>query len=136
MRKSFIVKILTIPQGRIADGADQCLHAAREELRQGADFIKIMVSGGVVSPTDRLVNLQYTREEIRAFTKVAHDSGTWVSLPIHLRPQAYVAQSCQSWDDNASCQNRDHHRLPTRLFGRIKYLAVAIVPRWSRETIE
>jgi imidazolonepropionase-like amidohydrolase len=37
--------------GRIADGVDQCLHAAREELRQGADFIKIMVSGGVVSPT-------------------------------------------------------------------------------------
>lgn len=29
--------------GRIADGVEQCLHAAREELRQGADFIKIMV---------------------------------------------------------------------------------------------
>ena len=28
--------------GRIADGVDQCLHAAREELRQGADFIKIV----------------------------------------------------------------------------------------------
>ena len=65
--------------GRIADGVEQCLHAAREELRQGADFIKIMVSGGVVSPTDRLVNLQYTPEEIRAFTKVASDSGTWVT---------------------------------------------------------
>jgi imidazolonepropionase-like amidohydrolase len=58
---------------------DQCLHAAREELRQGADFIKIMVSGGVVSPTDKLTNLQYTPEEIRAFTKVASDSGTWVT---------------------------------------------------------
>lgn len=29
--------------GKIADGVEQCLHAAREELRQGADFIKIMV---------------------------------------------------------------------------------------------
>lgn len=29
--------------GRIADGVDQCLHAAREEIRCGADFIKIMV---------------------------------------------------------------------------------------------
>lgn len=65
--------------GRIADGAEQCLHAAREELRQGADFIKIMVSGGVVSPTDRLTNLQYTPEEIRAFAKVAADSGTYVT---------------------------------------------------------
>lgn len=65
--------------GRIADGVEQCLHAAREELRQGADFIKIMVSGGVASPTDKLTNLQYTPEEIRAFSKVASDSGTWVT---------------------------------------------------------
>jgi imidazolonepropionase-like amidohydrolase len=65
--------------GRIADGVDQCLHAAREEIRQGADFIKIMVSGGVVSPTDRLTNLQYTPEEIRAFCKVAEDCGTYVT---------------------------------------------------------
>ena len=65
--------------GRIADGVDQCLHAAREELREGADFIKIMVSGGVVSPTDKLTSLQYTPEEIKAFTKVASDSGTYVT---------------------------------------------------------
>lgn len=65
--------------GRIADGVEQCLHAAREELRQGADFLKVMLSGGVVSPTDKLTNLQYTPEEIRAFTKVASDSGTWVT---------------------------------------------------------
>lgn len=65
--------------GRIADGVEQCLHAAREELRQGADFIKVMVSGGVVSATDQLGGLQYTPEEIRAFTKVAGDAGTYVT---------------------------------------------------------
>ncbi|KAK0945339.1 hypothetical protein LTR29_003187 [Friedmanniomyces endolithicus] len=65
--------------GRIADGVDQCLHAAREELRQGADFIKIMVSGGVVSPTDRLTSLQYSPDEIAAFTRVANDAGTYVT---------------------------------------------------------
>ncbi|KAK1820620.1 hypothetical protein LTR12_004923 [Friedmanniomyces endolithicus] len=65
--------------GRIADGVDQCLHVAREELRQGADFIKIMVSGGVVSPTDRLTSLQYSPDEIAAFTRVANDAGTYVT---------------------------------------------------------
>ena len=65
--------------GRIADGVEQCLHAAREELRQGADFIKIMASGGVVSPTDRLANVQYTPAEIQAFCAVAKDAGTYVS---------------------------------------------------------
>jgi imidazolonepropionase-like amidohydrolase len=65
--------------GRIADGVEQCLHAAREELRQGADFIKIMASGGVVSLTDRLANVQYTPAEIQAFCAVAKDAGTYVS---------------------------------------------------------
>lgn len=72
--------------GRIADGVEQCLHAAREEIRCGSDFIKIMVSGGVVSPTDRLTNLQYTPEEIRAFTKVASDSGTYVTAHAYTPP--------------------------------------------------
>lgn len=65
--------------GRIADSVEQCLHAAREELRQGADFIKIMASGGVVSPTDRLANVQYTPAEIQAFCSVAKDAGTYVT---------------------------------------------------------
>jgi len=50
--------------GRIADGVDQCLHAAREELRQGADFIKIMVSGGVVSPRIALLHCSTLRTRL------------------------------------------------------------------------
>ena len=65
--------------GRVADGVDQCLQATREQLRQGADFIKIMCSGGVASPTDRLTSTQYTPEEIRAITGVAKASGTYVT---------------------------------------------------------
>ena len=80
--------------GRIADGVEQCLHAAREELRQGADFIKIMVSGGVVSATDKINNLQYTPEEIRAFTKVAHDAGTYVTA--HAYTPAAIRNALQN----------------------------------------
>lgn len=65
--------------GRIADGVEQCLHAAREEIRRGADFIKIMASGGVVSSTDRLTNIQYTPAEIQAFCSVAKDCNTYVT---------------------------------------------------------
>jgi imidazolonepropionase-like amidohydrolase len=37
---------------RVADGVDACIQATRDELRQGAHCIKIMGSGGVVSPTE------------------------------------------------------------------------------------
>ena len=50
----------------IADGVDEVRRAVREQLRQGADHIKIMVSGGVASPHDPLESLQYTADEIRA----------------------------------------------------------------------
>lgn len=38
--------------GRVVDGVDDCLKAGREVLRTGADFIKIMCSGGVASQTE------------------------------------------------------------------------------------
>src|SRR5215813_13415989 len=38
----------------LADGADEVRKAVREQMRQGADQIKIMMSGGVASPYDPL----------------------------------------------------------------------------------
>ena len=47
---------------RIADGVPEVRKAARDELRKGADQIKVMVSGGVLSPNDPLENTQYSPE--------------------------------------------------------------------------
>jgi imidazolonepropionase-like amidohydrolase len=62
----------------IADGPEGVRKAAREQLRRGADAIKIMASGGVASPTDRLEGLQYEPEEIRAAVQAATAAGTYV----------------------------------------------------------
>lgn len=50
----------------IADGADHVRKIVREEIRQGADAIKIMVSGGVASPYDPLDSRQFSMTEIAA----------------------------------------------------------------------
>ncbi|HEY8472426.1 MAG TPA: amidohydrolase family protein, partial [Natronosporangium sp.] len=50
----------------IVDGADRVRWAVREELRRGADQIKVMASGGVMSPTDRLESTQFSPGELRA----------------------------------------------------------------------
>lgn len=63
---------------RIADGVDEVRKAVREELRQGADQIKIMVSGGVSSPNDPLERDQYSRQEIRVIVEEAERRGTYV----------------------------------------------------------
>lgn len=55
----------------IADGADHVRAVVREELRQGADAIKIMVSGGVASPYDPLDSRQFSLDEIGAAVEEA-----------------------------------------------------------------
>lgn len=48
----------------VADGADAVRRAAREELKGGADQIKVMAGGGIATPTDPIDMVQYTAEEI------------------------------------------------------------------------
>lgn len=52
--------------------------AAREELRKGAHQIKMMVSGGVLSPADPIWMDQYSDEEIRAGVEEAATRRTYV----------------------------------------------------------
>jgi imidazolonepropionase-like amidohydrolase len=60
--------------GRIADGVGEVRKAAREQLREGADFLKICTTGGVMSEKDRPTQCQYSMEEIRAFVEEAKNA--------------------------------------------------------------
>ncbi|MBV8751640.1 MAG: amidohydrolase family protein [Hyphomicrobiales bacterium] len=64
---------------RIADGVPEVIKATRDELRKGADFIKIMVSGGVASQADPLESLQYRMDEIQAAVEEATNWGKYVA---------------------------------------------------------
>ena len=58
--------------GHVCDGITEVLRAAREEIRRGATHLKIMASGGVSSPTDRITSTQFTEEELRAIVNEAN----------------------------------------------------------------
>lgn len=64
--------------GIVCDGADAVRKAARENLRTGADHVKIMLSGGVASPTDRVDSTQFSDEEIRAAVEEASAANRYV----------------------------------------------------------
>jgi imidazolonepropionase-like amidohydrolase len=70
----------------IADGPDGVRQAAREQLRRGADAIKIMAGGGVASPADALESLQYEPEELRAAVSAAQAAGTYVLAHAYTAP--------------------------------------------------
>lgn len=63
----------------VADGPEAIRKAARHLLRDGSDFLKIHVSGGVASPTDPIDSIQYTPEEIKVAVTEASHRGTYVA---------------------------------------------------------
>jgi imidazolonepropionase-like amidohydrolase len=62
----------------VADGPDEVRKTVREQMRQGADQVKIMCSGGVASPYDPLDSLQFSEAEIAAATDEAKNFGRYV----------------------------------------------------------
>ena len=64
---------------RICDGADDCRKAAREQFREGADFIKICSTGGVLSERDKSEWPQFTMEELGAIVEEARRVGSYVA---------------------------------------------------------
>ncbi len=62
----------------IADGVSQVRRAVREQMRQGCDQVKIMMSGGVASPYDPLDSLQFSVGEVEAAVEEAHAFGRYV----------------------------------------------------------
>jgi len=64
---------------RIADGVAEVRKAAREQIREGADFLKIMTTGGVMSERDVSTSSQYSIDEIRAFVEEAENVGVRTS---------------------------------------------------------
>lgn len=57
--------------GAVADGVGEVRRAVREQVRQGANQIKIMAGGGISSPTDPIDGTQFSMEELRAAVEEA-----------------------------------------------------------------
>jgi imidazolonepropionase-like amidohydrolase len=61
--------------GREADGPDEVRKAAREQIKKGADIVKFMATGGVLTPSVEPGSEQLTEEELRAGIEEAHKAG-------------------------------------------------------------
>jgi imidazolonepropionase-like amidohydrolase len=79
--------------GRLVDGVDAVRRAAREEIKAGAKFVKIMANGGVASPNDPIHALGFSRDEIKAAVEEAENAGTYVAA--HLYTDAAIRRAVE-----------------------------------------
>jgi imidazolonepropionase-like amidohydrolase len=67
----------------VADGIAAVQHRVRENIKYGADLIKVCATGGVLSLGDNPQHSQYTLEEMKAIVADAHRLGRKVAAHAH-----------------------------------------------------
>ena len=71
------------PKQGICTGVEECRAAVRQQVKHGADVIKVMMSGGVLSLADSVDLPQMSRAEIEAVVAEAHQWGKKVAAHCH-----------------------------------------------------
>lgn len=69
--------------GREADGPDDVRKAVREQLKAGADCVKFIATGGVMTPGVQPGAQQLSEEELRAGIEEAHKAGRTTAAHAH-----------------------------------------------------
>ena len=71
------------PEDGVINGPYEAFTAVRQRYKDGADGIKLTVTGGVLSVAKSGDNPQFTEEEVDAVVKAAKDYGMWVAVHAH-----------------------------------------------------
>ena len=72
-----------IADGLIVDGADEMRKAVREEIKNGSDWIKLLVSGAFMTAGDNPQNVHFSDEEIKVAVEEANKRGVPVMAHAH-----------------------------------------------------
>jgi imidazolonepropionase-like amidohydrolase len=106
----------------VADGVAAVQHRVRENIKYGADLIKICATGGVMSKGDDPNASQYTQEEMRAIVADAHRLGRKVAA------HAHGAQGV-SWASDAGVDSIEHgHLMDDNSIATLKKNGTYLVP--------
>src|SRR5689334_17204911 len=81
--ENYLAPQFAVSKDGVADGVDAVMKQVRENIKYGADVIKLMATGGVVSEGDNPAFAQYSPEEMKAVVKTAHGLGRRVAAYAH-----------------------------------------------------
>lgn len=80
--------------GRNCDGIPAVQRAVREELKNGAQFVKVMADGGVSSPSDPVGYLVFSVDELKAMVEIAKGFGTYATGHLYADEAIVRALDC------------------------------------------
>jgi imidazolonepropionase-like amidohydrolase len=98
---------LTVPGGHchylggVVDGAESIRSTIAHHVERGVDVIKVMASGGMLTPGTDPTGIQFTPAELRTVVETAHDAGLQVLAHTHSLAGAWHALE-------AGCDGLEH----------------------------
>ena len=81
--ENFLAPHFNYSEDGVANGVDAVMAKVRENIKYGADLIKFMATGGVLSEGDNPALEQYSPEEMKAIIDTAHGLGRKVAAHAH-----------------------------------------------------
>jgi len=88
---------LTVPGGHChylggaADGADAIRAAVAERAARGVDVVKVMATGGMLTPGTDVLGVQFAESDLRVLVEAAHEAGLQVLAHAHSLAGAWAA---------------------------------------------
>ena len=121
------------PMGGAAAGVEGLRAAVRERRDRGADVVKIMTSGGAMTPGTDVLVCQFTLEELRIVVQEAHRVGLAVTAHAHGLP---AVQQCADAEvdgiEHCSCMTPSGYSTPQELADRLAAAGTFICPTLGR----
>jgi imidazolonepropionase-like amidohydrolase len=115
--------------GGAAAGADGLRRAVQERADHGVDVIKVMVSGGAMTPGTDVTACQFTQDELRVLVDEAHRAGLAVTGHAHAVP---AVQMCLAVGvdgiEHCTCMTARGIAMPEGLAGALAEAGVAVCP--------
>ncbi|MGO1538813.1 MAG: amidohydrolase family protein [Leucobacter sp.] len=122
--------------GVVADGQEEVRKAVRRNLREGADAIKVWVSGGDNWPHDRIQDVHYSMDELRTCVEEAHrQKGTIVAAHAENREAIDMAvdAGCDTIEHGEEIDRDLAQKMVER--GTILVPTLQLIVNWYRDFI-
>ena len=124
--------------GGAAEGPRAIRSAMAEHVERGVDVVKVMASGGMLTPGSDQLGVQFSAEDLRIVVDLAHEAGLQVLAHTHsLRGAWHALDARVDGLEHFTCLTEEGLRTPPDLLDAIAAAGIVIDPTigWNRDAI-